>query len=111
MTIYFLRVDFLDFDSLAFWFFAAELPDLLLPLLLRLEELTPVAFVDFFDVLAVFVFCPEEGFVADLFITVVADLRAVPLFCPDDLLVVALLVTVVVDLRVVLFLVPADCLS
>ena len=91
-------------DSFVFPPLFTVVPDLLLPLLLRLEELTPVV-VDFPDVRFVPAFCPDEGFEADLFVTVVFDRRVVPAFCPDDGFVTDLFVTVVFDRRVV----PAFC--
>jgi hypothetical protein len=128
---YFLLESFLSAEAFAFSVFfgvAAEL------LLLLVVELTPVDF-DCLDALFVLAFCPEEGLVTDLLVTVVVDLLVVPVLCSaggfvtdflvtvvDDLLVVPvlfstgafvpdLLVTAVFDLRVVLFTLPDDLLS
>ena len=81
-------------------------PDLLLPLLLRLEELALVAAGLPLDLLFA-ALCTDLWFVADFLLTV-AGLFAEPVFCLD-VGFVADLVIVVVVLRAALVFVPADC--
>lgn len=96
MNCCYLRVDSLLSESFFLLSFFIAFSDLTL----RFEEFTTVDF-DWFADLLVRAFCPEEGFTADLFVTVAGDLREVTVFFSIDGFDTALFVTEVPDFLVV----------